>query len=92
MESNNKKLLAIGASATLLIAAGYFLYSRKNDESCDEQTQRLIEVNTKKSSLKFLTDSDYEGNHFLTRAEANSRFEIAEDVKYTLALALCKGG
>jgi hypothetical protein len=39
-----------------------------------------------------LTDSDFEGNHFLTRAEANARFEIVQDVSYTLALALCKGG
>ena len=39
-----------------------------------------------------LIDADFEGNHFLTRAEASKRFESVQDVSYTLALALCKGG
>ena len=44
------------------------------------------------SNWEGFSDPDYATNHYLTKAEAQSRSTLVSEVNYTLALGLVKGG
>jgi hypothetical protein len=76
-------LLVAGAAATLLVAAGYYLASKK---------PKHVEEVIKSRTLTTFTDSEKGTLHYLTKQEALDRSSVVANVSYKLALALITGG